>query len=75
MFSPGRNEDPPSPRWRTYTRADIVRAIVGQQWAVAIACHVQTAFVDDPRMPPTLTVERIASLPCAVDVVEEMEKA
>ena len=53
------------PATKTYTRDDMVRAILGQQWAVAIAalhrgigwCHY------------------VGNLPCAVDVVEEMETA
>ena len=55
----GATDSPP----RTYTRDDLVRAIVGQQWAVAIACW-QGGMLS----------LRLADLPCAVDVVEEMEK-
>jgi len=47
----------------TYTRDELVRAIVGQQWAVAIACHFDNHF--------WVSIEgaNLADLPCAVDVV------
>jgi len=56
-------------------RAALVRAVLGQQWAVAVALHTW-----GPSCPPT--DERIfevsgwsvrcAEMPCAVDVVAEM---
>lgn len=58
------------PATKTYTRDDIVRAIVGQQWAVAIALHhSKWGCIDEAGWSL-----RIADLPCAVDVVEGMEK-
>lgn len=52
-----------------YTRDDLVRAIVGQQWAVAIALHAGRYEI------VWHTGEMlVAYLPCAVDVVEGMER-
>jgi hypothetical protein len=72
----GFQEVPPT---KTYTRDDLVRAIVGQQWAVAIACHDDVTFrpawqgaetwIDDAGPQ-----RRLADLPCAHDVVEGMEQ-
>ena len=55
---------------RTYTRDDLVRAILGQQWAVAIA------LMDpgDTDLDATSSVRRIASLPSPDDVVTAMEQ-
>lgn len=53
----------------TYTRDDLVRAIVGQQWAVAIALHAGRYEI------VWHTGEMlVAYLPCAHDVVEGMEQ-
>ena len=68
MFSPGRNDDPPTWRWCTYTRADLVRAILGQQWAVAIAC------VMCARPKPAYLAAVLAHLPSPDDVVTAMEQ-
>ncbi len=65
----------PVPAPRTYNRDELVRAIVGQQWAVAIACW--------QGYPASLagvhiwswTADALASLPCAVDVVDGKEGA
>ena len=59
------------PATKTYTRDDIVRVVLGQQWAVAIALHdAQGAetWIDDAGPQ-----RRVASLPCAVDVVDVVE--
>lgn len=48
----------------TYTRSDLVRAILGQQWAVAIALHRSLGWC-----------HYVGDLPCAVDVVEGMDQA
>ena len=72
----GFEEVPPTP---TYTRADLVRAIVGQQWVAMVTVRlVSDDYVDTdggiedhaPEGAPEL-----AMWACAVDVVEEMEKA
>ncbi len=54
----------PEPHTKSYTRDDLVRAIVAQQWAVAIACHFDNHF--------WVSIEgaNLADLPCAVDVVD-----
>ena len=68
----GFQEVPPT---KTYTRDDMVRAILGQQWAVAIACHAlgpvpgAETWIDDAGPQ-----RRLADLPCAHDVVEGMER-
>ena len=89
----------------TYTRADLVRAIVGQQWAVAMilvtpeyesqyeyerrhrevnrkkpyhrVCANRAAASIQRRMSFNVhgSQGHFSRLPCAVDVVEEMEKA
>lgn len=61
----------PDPPTKSYTREDLIRVVLGQQWAVAIACHDAIGWhLDDPHMSDTGPVRRIASLPCAVDVVD-----
>ncbi len=61
----------PVPAPRTYTRDELVRAIVGQQWAVAIALHHSFwGCIDDAGWSL-----RIGNLPCAVDVVDGKEGA
>jgi hypothetical protein len=69
----GFQEVPPT---KTYTRDDLVRVVLAQQWAVAIACHDAIGWhLDDPHMSDTGPVRRCGDLPCAVDVVVEwMEK-
>jgi hypothetical protein len=54
----------PVPAPRTYTRDDLIRVVIGQQWAVAIACHFDNHF--------WVSIEgaNLADLPCAVDVVD-----
>jgi len=54
----------PVPAPRTYTRDDLIRVVMGQQWAVAIACHFDNHF--------WVSIEgaNLADLPCAVDVVD-----
>ena len=83
MFSPGRNDDPPTWRWCTYTRADLVRAILGQQWAVAITVldgepttawdHIGGGAYLSPNYASTLAMV-LASLPSPDDVVTAMEQ-
>jgi len=65
----GFQEVPPT---KTYTRDDMVRAILGQQWAVAIALCYQAGVM--VYMVPDEEAYAVGDLPCAVDVVEEMEK-
>lgn len=55
----------------TYTRDDLIRAILGQQWAVAIACHGSWGFLCEDGG----TTLRLADLPSAHDVVTEMERS
>jgi hypothetical protein len=75
----GAGEEVPVKDQRIYTRDDLVRAIVGQQWAVAIALHDAIAWSSDwqgglrVKMAGAIS-RRVASLPCAVDVVEGMEQ-
>lgn len=67
-----------------YTRSDLVRAIVGQQWAVAIALYNPRGnskeTIPHRQMENyggdwvQMSAEDLASLPCAVDVVEGKEK-
>ena len=52
---------------RTYTRDDMVRAIVGQQWAEAMRYHLDVDYRDPAFMSPFVWTWRY--LPCAVDVV------
>jgi hypothetical protein len=67
------------PATRTYTREDLIRVVIGQQWAVAITVldgEPTTAWdhSDDsgmylsPSYASTLA-KMLAALPCAVDVV------
>jgi hypothetical protein len=63
------------PAPRTYTREDLIRVVVGQQWAVAIALHDGICFVPewfggDTWVEKSGQSRRIADLPCAVDVVD-----
>ena len=53
-----------------YTRADLVRAILGQQWAVAV-CLMDPGDTD---LDATSSVRRIAALPSPEDVVTAMEQ-
>ena len=64
---------------RIYTRDDLVRVVIAQQWAVAIALHYAIGWTSDWQEAETWIDDagpqrRVASLPCAVDVVEGMEK-
>ena len=73
----GFREVPPT---KTYTRDDMVRAILAQQWAVAIALHDGVTFLPAWHGAETWINDaepqrRLASLPCAVDVVEGMEQS
>ena len=52
------------PLTRTYTRDDLIRVVVGQQWAVAIACAMCA------RPNPAYLAAVLAHLPSAVDVVD-----
>jgi len=49
-----------------YTREDLIRVVLGQQWAVAIAC----AMCAKPN--PAYLAAVLARLPCAVDVVDNL---
>ena len=63
------------PATKTYTRDDLVRAIIAQQWAVAIACRDCVPWSSlDPWIDNLGPCHRLADLPCAVDVVEGMER-
>jgi hypothetical protein len=57
----GFQEVPPT---RTYTREDLIRVVIGQQWAVAIA----TMMCARPK--PAYLAAVLERLPCAVDVVD-----
>ena len=48
-----------------YTRADLVRAILGQQWAVAIVLHSRAMILESG----------LGHLPSPEDVVTAMEQA
>ena len=65
----GFQEVPPT---KTYTRDDMVRAILGQQWAVAIALCYQAGVI--VYMVPDEEAYAVGDLPCAHDVVEGMER-
>jgi len=54
----------PVPAPHTYTRDDLIRVVVGQQWAVAIA----TMMCARPK--PAYLASVLSRLPCAVDVVD-----
>lgn len=65
----GAGEEVPVKDRLIYTRDDLVRLVIGQQWAVAIALHAGRYEI------VWHTVEMlVAYLPCAVDVVEGMER-
>ena len=55
-----------------YTRDDIVRVVIGQQWAVAIALCYQAGVM--VHMVPDEEAYAVGDLPCAHDVVEGMER-
>ena len=64
----------------TYTRDDLVRAILGQQWAVAMCLMSPEAWAwagdhGGSRVGQSDWNNRLAALPCAVDVVEGMEQS
>jgi hypothetical protein len=59
------------PATRTYTREDLIRVVIAQQWAVAIACHDEWGHI---RSVAALTCA-MSKLPCAVDVVDGKEGA
>jgi hypothetical protein len=52
----------------TYTRDDMIRVVLGQQWAVAIALH--GTFHGIPLIAGHPQEWRVSDLPCAVDVVD-----
>jgi hypothetical protein len=57
----------------TYTREDLIRVVLAQQWAVAIACCDPIGWVlGESYTSDAGPVRRIASLPCAVDVVDNL---
>lgn len=60
------------PATKTYSRDDLVRVVLGQQWAVAIALHRGIGWWSDNN---STTLGYVGDLPCAVDVVEEMEQS
>ena len=65
----GAGEEVPVKDRLIYTRDDLVRLVIGQQWAVAIALHAGRYEI------VWHTGEMlVAYLPCAVDVVEGMER-
>lgn len=66
----GFEEVPPT---RTYTRDDMVRAILAQQWAVAIALCYQAGVM--AMVVPDEEAHAVGDLPCAHDVVEGMEQS
>lgn len=56
-----------------YTRDDLVRAIVGQQWAVAIAAHNPMGwFIDAPWVDDDHRNRRFGDLPSAVDIISDL---
>lgn len=63
---------------RVYTKADIIRALVAQQWAVAIALEAAIADVlttgnDLATVGARLTRAGVReATPCAADLAEEM---
>ena len=68
---------------RTYTRDDLVRAILGQQWAVACSQLKPMAMIDLKKRRrytswgiwrPSAASRAIASLPSPDDVVTAMEQ-
>lgn len=55
-----------------FLRDDLVRAVLAQQWAMAIAlCDPVMALLDEAAID-WIGARRTAALPCAVDVVAEM---
>ena len=58
----------------TYTRDDLIRAILGQQWAVAITLLAIATEIDGGNMH-SIAPRLLSRLPCAVDVVTEMERS
>ena len=56
-----------------YTRDDLVRAILGQQWAVAIALH--SSIYGAKRIAGHAQEWRVGGLPSPDDVVTAMEQA
>jgi hypothetical protein len=70
----------------TYTRDDLIRVVLGQQWAVAIALYDHRGNNKKHSIPHYLmgdmggdwmkgAAEDLADLPCAVDVVDGKEGA
>jgi hypothetical protein len=58
----------------TYTREDLIRVVLGQQWAVAIA--LEAFAIDEMRYDyyfDETPFAAIGDLPCAVDVVDGKE--
>jgi hypothetical protein len=74
MFSPGRNEDPPPSRWRTYTRDDLIRVVVSQQWVALVTARIlcDDAVDTDGGLegPAPEDAPELAMWACAVDVVD-----
>ena len=69
----GAGEEVPVEDRRIYSRDDLVRAILAQQWAVAIAlCYQAGAMV---YMVPDDEAYAVGDLPSAHDVVEGMEQS
>lgn len=58
----GAGEEVPVEDRRIYSRDDLVRVVIAQQWAVAIALHRGLGWC-----------HYVGNLPCAYDVVTEME--
>ncbi len=56
----------------TYTRDDLIRVVLAQQWAVAIACCDPIGWVlgESHMSSDAGPVRRLQHLPCAVDVVD-----
>jgi hypothetical protein len=52
----------------TYTRDDLIRVVLGQQWAVAIALAYQAGVM--VMVVPDEEAAAVGDLPCAVDVVD-----
>ena len=71
FFGPSVYEVPVKDR-RIYTRDDLVRLVIGQQWAVAIALAYQAGVM--VIVVPDEEAAAVGDLPCAHDVVEGMEK-
>ncbi len=53
---------------KSYTREDLIRVVLGQQWAVAIALH--SSIYGAKRIAGHAQEWRVGGLPCAVDVVD-----